>query len=208
MPLAIRTVSHHHMVVRTSVNSVIQIAEVLASGLDAGHVGRIGLTICPGKKDADRGWNRDLKTDLQIIRNWEAAVVVTLMESHEMELLQVQHMPWLVRELGMRWVHLPIRDVDVPDHHFKRQWKSHGTALHDILDSGENILVHCRGGLGRSGLVVAQMLVERGVSATQAVHDVRKARPGAIETRQQEIYVHQCSNGHAEICLNDAEIEM
>lgn len=51
------------------------------------------------------------------------------------------------------------------------------------------MVVHCRGGLGRAGTVGARLLVELGVTPAEAIQRVRQARPGAIETRQQERYV-------------------
>ena len=61
---------------RTSVSHPLQIAEVSA---DSGY-GRIGLTFCPGKSDRHAltgAWERDLDLDLDLIRNWGAAAVVT-----------------------------------------------------------------------------------------------------------------------------------
>jgi hypothetical protein len=44
---------------------------------------------------------------------------------------------------------------------------------------------HCKGGLGRAGMMAARLLVELGVAPEQAIRDVRCARPGAIETPAQ-----------------------
>jgi len=49
--------------------------------------------------------------------------------------------------------------------------------------------VHCRGGLGRSGMIAARMLVELGTPADEAIARVRSARPGAVETSEQVAYV-------------------
>jgi ADP-ribosyl-[dinitrogen reductase] hydrolase len=57
------------------------------------------------------------------------------------------------------------------------------------LDLGENVVLHCLGGLGRSGMIAARVLVERGLAPAAAITAVRAARPGAIETAQQEAYV-------------------
>ena len=46
---------------------------------------------------------------------------------------------------------------------------------------------HCRGGLGRAGMISARLLVESGVEPEVAIAKVRAARPGAIETREQEL---------------------
>ena len=49
--------------------------------------------------------------------------------------------------------------------------------------------MHCRGGLGRTGIVAASLLIGFGIGPRDAIVAVRKARPGAIETLQQERYV-------------------
>ena len=53
--------------------------------------------------------------------------------------------------------------------------------------------VHCRGGLGRAGMISARLLVESGVEPNAAIERVRAARPGAIETPQQEEWVRSGS---------------
>jgi protein-tyrosine phosphatase len=50
-------------------------------------------------------------------------------------------------------------------------------------------VIHCRGGVGRSGLVAGLILVERGCAPRDAIRQVRISRPGAIETAAQEQYV-------------------
>ncbi len=52
---------------------------------------------------------------------------------------------------------------------------------------GLGVLVHCRGGLGRSGMIVARLLAERGETAP--IDRVRRARPGAVETEDQAAWV-------------------
>lgn len=62
-------------------------------------------------------------------------------------------------------------------------------AVLDAAAAGKNVVIHCRGGLGRTGLVAACCLVARGRSARDAIDDVRGTRPGAVETRMQEAFV-------------------
>ncbi len=173
------------MIDKNSQNSPLQIAEIL---LKPGN-GRIGLTLCPGKKDSSRHWNRDLSEDLKVIRAWGATTVVTLIEDHEFQMLGIETLGQDVRALGMDWLHLPILDVSIPDHRFEEAWGLAGPKLHVRLDAGERILIHCRGGLGRTGLVAGLMLVERGCDSRFAIDRVRAVRPRAIETAAQERYV-------------------
>jgi ADP-ribosylglycohydrolase/protein-tyrosine phosphatase len=175
------------MITKTSQTSPILIAEI---GIGSGAA-LLGLTLCPGKKDPARGWSRDLAQDLAAIRAWGASTVVTLIEDHEFPLLDVRSLGRDVRRLRMDWMHLPIPDVDVPQASFEAAWPLASRLLHERIAAGERILIHCRGGLGRSGLVAGRLLVEQGCDPRVAVHRVRAARPGAIETSAQERYVLQ-----------------
>jgi len=89
--------------------------------------------------------------------------------------------------------HLPIRDVGTPGPEFEEHWAAYSERLRQRLSAGENILVHCRGGLGRAGMVSARLLVESGVEPEAAIERVRAARPGAIETPRQEEWVRSGS---------------
>ena len=173
------------MTSKNSETSPLQIAEVL---LEQGE-GNIGLTLCPGKKDVRRNWNRDLGADLRAIRTWGATTVVTLIEDREFRLLGIESLADDVCALGMSWVHLPIIDVSIPDSRFEDAWVMNGPKLHVRLDYGEKILIHCRGGLGRTGLVAGRILVERGYASQDAIQRIRSVRPHAIETLEQEHYV-------------------
>ncbi len=69
----------------------------------------------------------------------------------------------------MTWFHLPIRDVSVPDREWEEQWTNASGQLRGMLAAGFDILVHCKGGLGRSGCVSAQLLVEMGADPRVAI---------------------------------------
>jgi ADP-ribosyl-[dinitrogen reductase] hydrolase len=170
---------------RTSLTHPLQIAALSAGPT----LGRVGITFCPGKYDrhAMSGvWDRDLSLDLDAIRDWGAAAVVTLVEPKELIVLRVQRLGEEVLRRRMLWFHLPITDVSTPNGGFERHWEVAGTELRTLLRSGRDVLVHCRGGLGRAG---ARLLIELGMEPATAIRQVRTVRPGAIETREQEKYV-------------------
>ncbi|RAP42353.1 hypothetical protein BYZ73_06255 [Rhodovulum viride] len=169
---------------RTSRTHPLQIAEV---SVGPGH-GRIGITFCPGKHDpvASTGaWARDLDADLDTIAGWGARLVLSLVEEAELVALKVPGLGAGVRARGMVWRHLPIRDYSVPDDFFERQWTTTGPEIRTILRQDGDVLVHCKGGLGRAGMIAARLLAELGVAPPEAIRAVRRARPGAIETPAQ-----------------------
>lgn len=138
-------------------------------------------------------WARDLCLDLDAVRVWGASAVVTLVTSAELRDLKVETMGGEVTARGMRWFHLPIEDVSTPTTEWERDWLSANSALHAVLDIGGRVLVHCKGGLGRAGLVAGRLLIERGMKPDAAIAAVRAVRRGAVETSAQEMYLHALS---------------
>ena len=172
---------------RTSQSHPLRIAS-----LDTLVGGRIGMTFCPGKHDpvAMTGpWDRDLASDLEVIAGWGARALVTLMETHELVHLGVADIGAATESRGITWYHLPIRDVSIPGPDFEHAWQTVGKALRQELKDGNRIVVHCRGGLGRTGVIAARLLIELGEAPDKALQRVRAARPGAVETPEQEGYV-------------------
>lgn len=176
------------MTARTSLTHPLQIAEVTAPATK----GVIGITFCPGKKQNNAmsgAWDRDLGLDLDAIKAWGAAIVITLIEPHEIRALKVENIKAETIRRGMEWLHMPITDVSVPDHRFEEVWKEKAPRLVTAIREGHHVLFHCKGGLGRAGTVAALMLVELGMEPNQAIRAVRAARKGAIETEEQERFV-------------------
>ena len=170
--------------VRTSHSHPLQIAEVRAS---PAH-GWIGITFCPGKHDrfAHTGvWERDLGIDLDAIGAWGAKLVLTLVEPAELIALKVPQLGHEIKRRGIDWRHLPIADFSVPGRDFEQQWASHGRDIRELLRNGGDVLVHCKGGLGRAGMIAARLLAELGMPPDAAIQTVRGARKGAIETPAQ-----------------------
>jgi protein-tyrosine phosphatase len=154
--------------------------------------GKIGLTICPGKQGQGLYsgiWKRDLQQDFDAIMDWPTATLITLMESHEFERLDIAQFEQTAKLQKFNWLHLPIEDMHTPDLDWMKKWPQISSTLAEQLNNHHNIVIHCRGGLGRSGIVAALLLIDQGVDNRQAVATVRQARPGAIETFEQEQFV-------------------
>ena len=157
--------------------------------------GRIGITLCPGKTDPaglTGAWARDLDLDLDRIRDWGATAVVSLITDQEIDHLGIRNLPKAVANRHMEWWHLPIDDGRPPGRSFEDAWVTAGEAMRDRLRASFDILIHCKGGLGRAGTVAARLLIELGARPGAAIRRVREARPHAIETSAQEGHVERC----------------
>ncbi len=177
-------------VFRTSISHPIRIAELMVGT----HSGAVGVTFAPGKfqESAMTGaWSRDIDMDLAAIRAWGADYLITLIEPWEFEELRITSLPERATAHGLVWHGLPITDGAAPDERLLGQWKVLGPLLSRELLAGRKVVVHCKGGLGRAGTVASMLLLDTGaaLSGDDAIQMVRHARPRAIETEAQEIFI-------------------
>ncbi|MBJ6799725.1 ADP-ribosylglycohydrolase family protein [Geomonas propionica] len=175
--------------IKTSESHPLQIGTLQLPYTDA----KIGLTFCPGKKGPGLNsvrWERSLEKDLSTIISWGATALVTLVEDHEFGELQVPEFKEFIAASGLEWFHIPIVDGSIPDHRFHSAMQECHCRILELLCEGARIVIHCRGGLGRTGLFAAMLLIDFGIEPEKAIAQVRAARPGAIETSAQERYVH------------------
>lgn len=90
------------------------------------------------------------------------------------------------KDSGFEVIHYPIKDFGVPQD--MKDFYRFIQTVAAALQKG-NALVHCMGGYGRTGLIVACLLAFQGFDPDSAIKAVRKARKHTIETKEQEAFV-------------------
>ncbi len=124
-------------------------------------------------------------------------LVVSLLTRDESLELGLDQESSLSREHGLQFFEFPIRDLGVPNslaaaHEFIGK-------LHDALVAGKNVAIHCRQGIGRSGLIGSSLLVMSGINPAKAFHVVSAARGLPVpETTEQRDWVMELSRESAE----------
>lgn len=140
--------------------------------------GRIGISAMPGLHGT-------LDADVSDVQRWGAQVVVTMTTLDELEKAGATALGLKIAAHGISWLHIPVPNYGGLEHENAQNWPVISQKLHQVLRQGDNVLVHCRGGHGRSGMIAMRLLVEQGESSDSALERIRAARPGAIETEEQ-----------------------
>ncbi len=112
--------------------------------------------------------------DLDRLEEMGIEAIVSLIEQAPPELTGT-------RRFEVLW--LPIEDMTAPD---REQIEEFVAFVTDMHDQGKAVGVHCMAGLGRTGTLIACYLVTQGRTAEEAIEEVRRARPGSIQTEYQE----------------------
>ncbi len=160
--------------------------------------GRLGFAPAPGRWQLDeRGDSGEaLEEDLRCLRNsCGASVLVTLLEEEEMARYGLAGLLDCAMGSGLESLWFPIQDGTAPS-----DLDSTALLIGRILErlaAGETVIVHCLGGVGRSGTIVACALVAAGLDPRRALEVVRDARPGAATAPGQSDFVYQFARARA-----------
>lgn len=153
--------------------------------------GTLGMTLAPGVKDWN--WDRDMKTDMRRLRDhWRTDVLVSLIEGDEYEYYEMEGYAEEAEAAGIAVEEFPIVDVNVPREEQVDEYAELVGRIVGFLREGRNTVVHCRGGIGRTGTVVSSVLVGLGHDAKDAMRLASDARKTVVpQTEPQREYVHE-----------------
>jgi protein-tyrosine phosphatase len=141
--------------------------------------GAIGLTFAPGKKAPSAighyRWERDLALDMaRLVDEYAVTRLACLIEDHEFEALGIADYLDQAAQRGVAVYRHPIADGGTPDS--PQSVQSLVERIVADARSGEVVVVHCRGGLGRAGTISGCALVSLGLAPEDALDVLRRTR--------------------------------
>jgi protein-tyrosine phosphatase len=131
-----------------------------------------------------------LEDEIRSLRDLGVDVVVSLLENHETRELNLECEGACCADSGISFLSFPIRDRSVPPS--IPETRKLAQAIFGLLGDGKNVVVHCRGGIGRSSVIAACVMMLSGIAADQALLKIQDARGCLIpDTSEQRQWVNE-----------------
>ena len=122
-------------------------------------------------------------------------LVVSLLEEEEAAELELAHEVDVAASNGIEFISFPIPDRGVPTS--MPAVLSLLKRIVEALDEGKKVAVHCRQGIGRSGLIAAGVLKSSGIGTEREIEVVSTARGLTVpETPAQLQWIHHLPSEH------------
>lgn len=131
-----------------------------------------------------------LENELVALKEQGVNVLVSLLEPSETEALGLHNEYIMADRHGIKFISHPVPDKGVPQH--GESFLSLVLELRGNMMEGMGVVVHCWGGIGRSGLLVAAVLTASGFTPSMAFQKVSEARGADVpEVRSQALWLEQ-----------------
>jgi hypothetical protein len=163
--------------------------------------GQLGRTFLPGKNHLGVSGVRHARSaaaDCERLRTvYGINVLVLLNEDHEIDRF-VNHPPQphspqdlfaSIATHRIELLRLPIPDGSTPNATQTSAVRALLAQITESLRAGRRVAVACRGGIGRTGTVLALTLIELGCSPDSSIRRVRFMKSECIDPGRQEDYV-------------------
>lgn len=111
--------------------------------------------------------------------------IISLLETHEEYELGLQNEKELTNNNGMEYVSYPIKDRGLPVS--VGEYLNFTKDLYHQISGGKNSVIHCRAGIGRTGIVAAGVLLHCGFEPDEAFNHISNKRGVQVPDTDEQI---------------------
>ena len=111
--------------------------------------------------------------------------IISLLEIHEEAELGLTEERDICATVGARFVSFPVPDRGIPSD--LRSFAQLASRTCQAIEDGNNTVIHCRAGIGRSGMLAAGVLVASGVASEEAFRQISLARRVDVPDTEEQM---------------------
>ena len=135
-------------------------AEETKGQIESEFVANLGLTMCPGKNLAagrdGKSYTRDIRVDVGYFASQGIKLIVCLLNDYEVRTVgcNIANYEKACKEYKIELYKYPIIEMAPPDD-INKFHNEVVLKVENSLNRGEKVISHCRGGIGRAGLLAS-----------------------------------------------------
>jgi len=130
------------------------------------HSCQIGISPCPLG-------SHSLQTQIEKIAQNDRLMLISLLTDSEVRALQLQEESSLCESWGIAFRSFPIIDTSIPGAY---RFMDFIEELYGWTEKMDRMLIHCRAGIGRSGLIGLGLMMRHGLPLRQSIISVSNIR--------------------------------
>lgn len=116
----------------------------------------------------------ELGASMQLIVDAGINCIVSLLETQEAKELGLADEQTLAKQHQIEFVSVPVADLQLPQS--EQEFALQSKRIHKSISEGKNTLVHCRSGVGRTGMLCAAILAHSGCSVKEVITKISTQR--------------------------------
>ncbi len=133
-----------------------------------------------------------LEEFIQDLQPLQVTTLVSLLEPSEQYELGLTQQAHYCEKYGIHYINFPIPDRGLPS---TPKAVDLAKQLLQKLTQGEHVVVHCRAGIGRTGIIAGAVLVASGIAPSTALQMISKTRTVRVpDTEEQETWLLKLPN--------------
>lgn len=140
--------------------------------------GNLGMMTRPRGND----W---LEDEVKKMRLYGVDAVVSLLEKSEVNELELQDEDELCFNHGIDLIQFPIEDTGVPEDNLS--FVSLIRKIEQRLQEDKKVVIHCRMGIGRTGMVAAGVLIRNGGEVNEVFQRLSQIRTLEVPDTEEQI---------------------
>ena len=113
-----------------------------------------------------------LRADISALAALGVGALVSMLTPDEAARLGLSAEPAVAADHGLEFLNVPIFDFGLPDDDLTAA----SAWVRGLLHSGTHVVIHCRGGVGRSSILAGSVLVDEGMDSDEAWEAIEVAR--------------------------------